>query len=42
VVRLAAQGSMVLRTVDCGAGTNDHATVDHADAVKGCEHVTRK
>lgn len=29
-------------TVDCGKGKNDSATVDKADTVSGCEHVTRK
>jgi hypothetical protein len=36
----AADG--VKETVDCGKGKNDRATVDKADDVSGCEHVTRK
>jgi PKD repeat protein len=27
--------------VDCGSGSHDRATVDHADKVKGCERVKR-
>jgi Tol biopolymer transport system component len=29
-------------TVNCGAGDDDRATIDHADTQHGCEHVKRK